>query len=233
MSSLTPSNWCPEPAAPPVVPRRTPQERGISLSSLCKMGWQPLLLTGLLRDLLTRYFAVPLNIATPDLRKLVWRPDERTGILIESIYRWRPSLVEKRPAVIIKRHAMAQHKLGLGDRHSVTPQGQVRYATAWVGSHTLFCLQAGPGAGIEILATEVQQFLTCFAPVIRQYLGLYAFAVTEYGAIDEVEEAKETLVVPITVGWAYGQEWLLELESLYLGNITLNVLLDGALLDET
>ena len=66
------------------------------------MGWRQLMITGLLRDLLVRHFASPLQIEEDDLKHLVWQEGERTGILIESIHRWRGDLVEKRPAVIIK-----------------------------------------------------------------------------------------------------------------------------------
>jgi hypothetical protein len=231
--TLTPSNWCSDPVPTPPVPRRTPQERGINFSSLCTRNWQPLLITGLLRDLLTRHFASPLNIETPDLRKLIWQENEQTGILIESIFRWRASLVEKRPAIIIKRHAMANVRIGLGDRLKTTRQGQTVYSTCWVGSHTLFCLQSAPGAGVEILATEVLQFVSGFADVVRRYLGLFQWTVTEYGEISEVEEAKETLVIPITVGWAYNDTWLLELESPYLRKIVLDVILDGTSVAQT
>lgn len=190
------------------------------------------MLTGMVRDILIRHFTAPSNIEEPDLRHLVWRADERTGILIESIHRWRGELVEKRPAVIVKRNAYQNLRLALGDRSGLTEDGHYEYSTFWVGSHTVFCLH-GSGASVEVLASEVQRELTEFAPVIIQYLGLLKWAVTEVGEISEIEEAKETYVVPITVGWAYEEEWRVELESLKLRKIPLSVLLDGALIQGT
>lgn len=186
------------------------------------------MLTGLVRDLLIRHYTTPLNIEEPDLRHLVWRPDERTGILIESIHRWRGSIVEKRPAIVIKRNAMQNLRLVIANKAGVTEQGHVEYMTTWVGSHTLFCIH-GSGASVELLATETQRELTHFAPVISDYLGLMKWSVTEVGAISELEEARESFVVPITIGWAYEELWKLELESLKLRKIPLSAFLDGAL----
>jgi len=197
------------------------------------MGWRPIMITGLLRDLMTRKFnGEPNNIEEPDLKHLVWREDERTGILIESIHRWRGDLVEKRPAIIVKLNARQNVRMGIADLVGPTEQGNMRYCTFWVGSHTLFCIH-GSGASVEILATEVQRHLTGFGPVVRQYLRLPQWQVTEVGAVSEIEEARESFVIPITVGWAYDEQWELGLESLKLRKVPLSVLLDGALVQET
>jgi hypothetical protein len=187
------------------------------------------MILGLLIDVLRRHFADTLNIESPDLRSLVWRKDERTGILIESIYRWRGELVEKRPAVVVKPNARANVKMGIGNVLGPDEQGHVKYQTFWVGSHTLFCIH-GLGASVDILATEVQREITQFAPVLGKYLDLYEFQVTEVGAVAEVEEARESFVIPVTVGWAYGETWKVEYESLKLMRVPLSVLLQDALL---
>lgn len=219
-----PENWCPPSGSDP-----TPQPGGQVIpeliSNLCAKGWRPIMLTGLLRDLLVKHFQ-PRLIEDSDLRSLIWREDEKqTKILIESIHRWRGELVEFRPAILVKRNTYQNQRLGIGDRVGADGRGMVRYSTFWVGSHTVFCIH-GTGAGVEILATEVQRELTEFAPVVRQTLGLKKWSVTEVGAISEVEEARESFVVPITVGWAYEENWTLELESPKLRRISLSTLLD-------
>lgn len=228
MSTDSPANWCSTSApAPGPESGRDGRLRPVSPSSLCSYGWRPLLLTGLLRDLLTRHFAEPGEIEEPDLRNFIWQPGDRTGILIESIHRWRGTLVEKRPAVIIKRNGQRNLRLLLGDRAAATPQGFWRYQTFWVGSHTLFCLH-GSGAGAEILATEVQRQLTQFGPVLVSDLGLYRWQVTELGAVSEVEEAREGFLTPVTVAWAYAESWEIQPESRKLRAVTLRHLLDLA-----
>lgn len=196
------------------------------------MGWQALMITGVIRDTLTRHFAIPLSIQTPDLRNLVWREDVRSAILIESIYRWRGDMIGKRPAIIIKPNARRNLRLGILDAAGTTEQGHRLFQTYWVGSHTLFCIH-GSGASAEILATEVQRELTQFAESLKERLGLRLFQVTDVDAAAVVEEARENIVIPVNVGWAYAESWRLEQESLALRKITLSVLLDGALVQET
>lgn len=217
------SQWCQKTDVPPkdVQPQ-------IRLSSLLEQGWHPLLITGFLVDMLRRHFATPLSIEFFDLRNYVWREDERSGILIESAYRWRGDLVHKRPAVLLRRNAQQNQEVLLHNLAGLDEQRfQYRdYTTHWVGSHTLFCIH-GTDASVEILATEVQHELTRFSPVVREYLGLGKFSVTEVGAIAEIEESTENYAVPITVGWTYQESWRLREESLPLRRIPLSVLLDG------
>ncbi len=223
----TPENWCgklPEP------PKDEPQS--ISVSSLCEMGWQPLLLTGFLRDDLIRHFTTPSEIEATDLRKYLWREDERTGILIESVFRWRGDVVEKRPAILIKRNAYQCEPIVLDDLTGEDEKSYQyeEYANLFIGSHTLFCIH-GTGASVDILATECVRYLNGFAPIIRRYLSLAKFQVTEVGAISEVEEAREHYTVAITVGWAYTEEWRVQRESLPLRRISFQTLVDYVALD--
>jgi hypothetical protein len=203
----------------------------LRISSLCEKGWQPLLLTGMLRDMLARHFAEATNIESDDLRRYIWQDSVETGILIESVHRWRGDLVEKRPAILIKRNSMRNRRFAIADLSGLTGQGFDVHTNLWVGSHTLFCIH-GTGASVEILATEVQRTLNGFAPVIRQYLGLHKFAVMEVGAISEVEESSENFIVPVTVAWVYEETWELRLQSLPIRRIPLSIILDCPLTGE-
>ena len=225
-ASETPTDWCVKKPVPPKDPCHV--NTTVPLSSLCERGWQPLLITGLLRDVLARHFTEETQIESPDLRQYLWREDERSGILIESVYRWRGDVVEKRPAILVKRNAYTILEYAINNFIGITGRDtQVQeQGIFWVGSHSLFCLH-GTGASVELLATEVQRFLTAFAQVFRKDLGLAKFAVTEVGAISEVEEAREHYVVPITVGWAFQEKWGLRYESLPTRRMPLSILLDG------
>lgn len=244
-----PSTWCdptpPEPLPPPgslgsgadrlvaaPQPWQAPQLRPGLLSQLgCSYGWRPILITGLIRDLLIQHFAEPglaqdtiFRLAAEQGRPNTWREGTDTGILIESIHRWRGELVGLRPAVIIKRNSYSGLRLGLGDRVRVDGRGFQTFSKLWVGSHTVFCLH-GSGAGVELLSCEVKDHLDQNSQVITEYLGLLRWQVTEVGPISEIEESKETFVVPVTVGWAFQSNWTLELESPKLRRVTLATLL--------
>lgn len=226
--SSNPESWCSVGAPEPPPQNSPPQVIPGLASKLCSYGWRRIMITGMLRDQLIRHFATPHNIEEPDLRQYLWNAGDTTGILIESIHRWRGDVVEKRPAVIVKPNAYQNVRMGLADVAGADGQGNTAYATMWVGSHTLFCIH-GTGASADILAGEVQREITEFAPVLEWYLGLHRVQVTEVGEISEIEEARESFVVPVTVGWAYQQKWKLQLEALKVRKIPLSVLLDGAL----
>jgi len=225
VSPETPADWC-ESESPSPDPQDRRQLIGPqTANALCHTGWAPIILTGLFRDLLVRHFSDANFIETPELRKAIWQELPPTGILIESVHKWRGDLTEKRPAITIKRNAYRNVRMAILDRVGTDEEGNDNFSTLWVGSHTLFCIH-GTGAGVEILATEVQRELTQFAPVITKMLGLHKFKVNEVGQISELEEATENFVVPLTVGWAYEENWRLEPEALRLSSISIGFSLD-------
>lgn len=217
MSEDTTNSWCPELPETP-----TPQDRRQTVNpvagSVCHVGWRPLMLTGMLRELMIRHFASPDQIEEPDLRRAVWQNTPATGILIESVFRFKPDTLEKRPAILIKRNTYRNMRVLLNDRVGTDGQGNEDFTTFWVGSHTLFCLH-GTGASTEILATEVQRELTQFAPAVRKTLRLHRYQVMEVGEISEIEEATQNYAVAIDVAWAYEESWKLIEEELPLATI--------------
>jgi len=214
--------WCPP--LPPEAPTQDRRQLGDShevAGAICHAGWRPLRLTGAIRRLLINHYSNPDFIEDPALAAAIWQNAPSSGILIESVHRWLGDLVEKRPAILLKRNAYQNLRIVLDDCAGTDKQGNVDYVTLWVGSHTLFCIQ-GTGASCEILATETQRELTQFAPVVKEKLSLVKFSVTEVGAISEVEESQQNYVVPITVGWAYQETWKVIPEALPLRHVDLS-----------
>lgn len=228
---MSTADWCPEPGEAPQKDACGTQST-VNVSYLCENGWQPLLITGFLRDLLVRQWSDATNIISPEMKQYLWSEEQSSGILIESVYRFRADLVEKRPAIMIKRNSFrnmqtgfAGQMQGLGTVAYENEKGAIsRHTTLFVGSHTLFCIH-GTGASTEILATEVMHHLVACLWPIRRHLGLRQFSVTEVGAIQEIEESNENYVVPITVGWGYEHVWQLKEESLPLQAVSLTGLL--------
>ena len=189
---------------------------------LAHLRWRPILITGTLRHVLINHFIEPDHIEDPSIRDAIWTDGPGTGILIESVYRWRSLLAEKRPAILLKRNAFRNVRRVIGDRVGQDEEGNPRYETYWVGSHTLFCIH-GSGAGAEVLATETQRELTQFTPALRDSLGLLRLQVTDIGEIGELEEATENFVVPITVAWGYNEIWTLRPEALKLSGFQFEI----------
>lgn len=208
----------------------------VKLSYLCANGWQPLLITGFIRDFLQRQWCDALNVINPELHQYLWHETAPSSIVIESVHRHRFDKVERRPAILIKRNSFRNMPLGIaasimggGMVAYPTEKGAItRYTTLFVGSHTLFCIHQ-TGASAEILAAEVMGQLIGFMVPIRQLLGLRQFSVVEVGAVQPITtEASENMVVPITVGWCYELNWQLREQSLPLQDISfVGILGDG------
>jgi hypothetical protein len=185
------------------------------VSLLCAMGPRPLVMTGWLRLWLAGHFQ-KANLedseqSTPTdqtIQKMLWKPDNTTGIVIESHTRYLPEMTEKHPAVIIKRNGWKRIRLGIGDRMMgpADPTGQDVYGNLWQGSHTLFCI-AGKGAETEKLAAEVYRELNEFAPIFRATLDLMRFEVTEVGELMMLDQARSNFLVPITVAYGFMESW--------------------------
>lgn len=225
------NDWCPTPKPTPAKDNYGTQST-INVSFLCEQGWQPLLITGFFRDFLVRQWSDAQNIVAPELKQYLWKEDPDSGILIETVHRFRGDIVEKRPAIMIKRNSY--RNLPMGFSHQIMGGGLAayqnekgaisHYATHFVGSHTLFCIHQ-TGASTEMLATEVQGQLIEFSPIVRKALELRQFNVAEVGAIQELEESTENYVIPITVSWAYQHTWELREKSLPLQAVSISSIL--------
>lgn len=215
-------------AAHPQDRRQSPK---CTAGALAHTGWCPVLLTGLVRQILVRKFADPDNVEEPDLlagdRPAVWRPGPATGILIESVWRYLAESAEKRPALLVRGNGRREQQLTINDLAGADPRTFDNFVKLWVGSHTVFAVD-GTAAAADLLATEAGEELDQFAPAIRQQLGLHKFRVVEVGTPGRVEESTTNFAVPITVGWAYEKTWSLEMDdALPLTGVAVNVNLDG------
>lgn len=229
---MSTADWCPTPETPFQKDNRGTQST-IDIGYFCDNGWHPLLITGFFRDLLIRQWSNAQNIKFPEMRQYLWRDNTSTGILIESVHKFKADLVEKRPAIMIKRNSFRNVPIGFsgesfgsGINAYQNEKGAItQYATLFAGSHTLFCIH-GTGASTELLASEVLQHIVECMPPIRRQLKLRQFSVTEVGNIQQLEESDENYVVPITVGWAYQHTWELKLQSLPLQAVSISSILD-------
>lgn len=216
--------WCNADNAPPAATEAQDDIRQLDdncppASSLCHTKFRPLLLTGMLVQLLRNHYADPVNIEDPLFKTgdfaPIWRDGNSSGILIESVYRWSPGTAGKRPAVLLKRNKYTNLRFAISDRSQVDGVGDQHYVTAWVGSHTAFVLSPTGGA-LETLATETQRCLTQFSDVVREATGLMRLQVVDVGEIAIVEESQQHYAVPITIAWAYQETWKVSQEALRL-----------------
>lgn len=201
---------------------------GTTISDFCSVLGRPQILTGIFRDILQRQFAHERYLQEPSLKDLIWQPGERTHILIETAHRWRPELTQKRPAVIVKRNSYTWRRYGIGDQAQaphLDQRGDEHFEGYWIGSHTLFCI-AGSGAQVELLASEVERHFTQFAPAIRRTLNLHRLQPLQSGSVSVLEEAKENFAVPVSVGYAFVEKWVLREQAPLLSNISMTAIIE-------
>jgi hypothetical protein len=175
---------------------------------------KPLLMTGILVKWLQSHFSDPSHIEDKVwLADKIWTPDQDTAILIESVFRWKPELTEKRPGIVVKRSGWRVQRVGIDDRKMVGSKDGTccqerveEYTTFLQGSHVVFCL-AGESAEVEILATEVYRELIQFGPVARRMFNFLRLVVSDIGEPAILEEATENFVVPIVVSYVAQDIW--------------------------
>lgn len=179
------------------------------LDLYCSYNMRVRLLTGWLMSLLRAHFSSLDRIEEKELIKLIWTKDVATsGILIESIFKFTPEIVGKRPAIIVKRGGLQNQRLAIGDSAGTNSEADGEFTTFWVGSLTCYCIgQSGQIA--EILATEVARELTQFATVILATFKLQKFQVTAIEDPQPLREATHNCVVPVVIGIAFSESWKL------------------------
>lgn len=196
----------------------TPENRFTKLSSLCSFGVTPLILTGALRQIFCQHFSDTDNlinetIRTTLLREGVWQEGPETGIVIESLSRWRPEITNARPGIIIKAGEWTWMRVGIGDQSGVDDRsGRRTFMGFWQGSHTIFAL-GNEGAETQILAAEVAKLLLWFGPVIADQLCLQRFLVVSIGELAALKESSENYVVPVTVAYVASENWFLDADT--------------------
>ena len=204
-----------------------PENRLTEVNSLCELGPQPLIMTGLLRLTLLSHYSNADNIEHAVFRERLFKEGDTTGIRIEDASVWTPTRTGKQPAIIIRRDDWKFIKKAISDsRSGTTPEGDAQYTTFWQGSHTLFC--AAPSkAEAEILAAETYRYLQQFGPILRQQFGLGQFGVVQVGSLGPLEEDRTLWVVPITIGYGWAETWIIRRSIPPIQRITWGDLFSG------
>lgn len=178
--------------------------------------WTPFRILGVARQWLIAHFCDVNNIVAEDLKPYVWKADETTGVLIETVGRWKPTLTEKRPGLILKRHEVNVLRQGVGADRLMGAGGSAApaemYSNGLTGSLSVYCIAAEAGA-CEVLATETYQELMKFAPKVREKLDLLRVAVVGVGELAKLEEARENFVIPVTLAFAFWDTTLITAED--------------------
>ena len=204
------SEACPDRSIPPPVPCEL---------SYINEGLSPFKMTAILCDHLRRHFSNPDAIRSPSLKDLIWRDGPSSVIQIEPKGKWNPATSNRRPAIVLKQNACRSVELCLNDLAGEnTGAGTTDYVLMWVGSNTLFCVNYNDASSV-LLAEEVQDEFTIYAPIFRSEFRLAKFSVIEIGEAGQIAQSLEHYATPVTVGWAYAMTWRITEEALPLRRV--------------
>lgn len=186
-------------------------------SSIDTTGFSPIIITGILVQLLRQFFSSRDQILNPVLKDNVWSPDlNSTGILIESVTKLKIEDLERRPAILVKRnaHKAMQNMIAYGEEAAdlKRPGEGITYNQVWVGSSTIFGIGRN-AAEAEVLAEEASGSLRQYAPLIRGDFSFLRFSVLEIGPAGKLQESQEHFAVPVTFGYGYWERWTVAQES--------------------
>jgi len=186
------------------------------VSALCTSGTPPLVLTGVMLQILRQKFADPDEIEISALKDKIWTPSlETSKILIDPAYRWNPLEAMNRLAIMVRRHAVRSQRVGIDDAHMghlQSPDGAESFEDLEMTGHLLFCI-GRTGAESELLGTEVWKHFKHFGPIIRKDLKLARFQVMELSEVGKVEESKNHFATAVSCFSAFYERWDLVLES--------------------
>lgn len=163
------------------------------------------MIQGLIMTMLANHFGDVRNIENPFLRQYVWTPDDlTTGLVLNIEEDWSPNIINRKPAVYIKREAVQVVKLAINDMEQGSNlDGRSKYDVLFQGSHTLRCY-GNNSLPPDDLAFEVATLVIRAAPVIRNYLSLANLRVTDISAkVRDDTAPAESYFSSITVPWAF------------------------------
>lgn len=209
-------------------------------SSLCSSQQPPHIMTGVFTRLMREHFARAENLLynqtsekSPQLEQYIWTEDAKTTkIQIQPVWDYNVQDIQRRPALYIKRNAWQTQRMAINDGMTVNaqagPDGKVlrvrgEYHSRFVmGSHTVFCVAASAGA-VELLGTEIFDFLVSFAPLLRKDLEMHRFEVQEVGAISVLQESTDHFVLPVVTAYAFAHTWRLEAVAPWLKSMAIDL----------
>jgi hypothetical protein len=171
-----------------------------------------LAVTGVILDCLRQLFAVSANVMHPQLEGYFWAPDTTSDplkapyqIIIEDGFKFDLSKDGIRPAILVEAGAWQESRLAIGDGGIA---GEA-YHKKVRGSHTVKIVgKTVPQA--ELLAREVQGYLSHFGPILREWLSFSRWEVPVLSAPEEVEEQSENVIISVTVAYELVYAWELK-----------------------
>ena len=185
------------------------------LQQTAEMGSQfpnRLAFTGVILDCVRQIFSSSSNIMHPQLEGYFWAPEMTSDplkapyqLVIEDGFKFDLSKDGIRPAILVEAGQWTELRMGIGDGGMV---GDVYHKRIKV-SHTVKVVGKTVSQA-ELIAREVQGYLSHFGPLLREWIGVDRWEVPALSSPEEVEEQSENVIVQIAVSYEMVYAWELK-----------------------
>jgi hypothetical protein len=186
-----------------------------ALQQTAEMGSQfpnRLAFTGVILDCVRQIFSSSSNIMHPQLEGYFWAPEMTSDplkapyqLVIEDGFKFDLSKDGIRPAILVEAGQWTEMRMAIGDGGMV---GDV-YHKRIKGGHTVKVVGKTVSQA-ELIAREVQGYLSHFGPLLREWIGVDRWEVPVLSSPEEVEEQSENVVVQIAVSYEMVYAWELK-----------------------
>lgn len=197
------------------------------LAALCPRGLDMRTIETLLFQLVVSHFSDPDRIINPDLKGLIYSPNQvQTKLRIALNTAYDLPVSSKLPAVILKRGEQKFSRIGLndrGERSFASTTGVFPFVRNSEGTHSLLAVSSVPGE-TENLANELLDAFTCVAPVLRSELPFADFEVVGVSELQLSEELGNRSVVAVQLLYKYELGWTLRYATPLVGAIDVRTL---------
>jgi hypothetical protein len=183
----------------------------------------PIVLYGIFLELARQFYSDSNNIPIDVVA--VWEPDVlKTGIWIDTEYKWEDETPEFRPAIYVKLGAIKYDSLtGRHDGMTGMDLEQGEYHFSRNGTGTVSWVHIGRSKGeAVILAGATLDYLDAFSRVIRDDFCFQTFEVVGLSPMALDKESKERYRSIITASFSFQDTWSLKLESQKLKRLVFN-----------
>lgn len=189
----------------------TSQDAVPPMSRLRTLLPTPLILTGVIMNLMRLHFADTDNLENALLTPLQWHPDARqTRIYIDASENQRLDVVESVPSVYVKRADVTVERIGIG-KDDVSVSGSSSRPLYQKKLDGIFRIEIESRVKLEaeMLAIEIFMRMLRFAPVIREDIGLGLFQVRSLSEVRAFSKGANATVfrAQVSLGWAHTARW--------------------------
>jgi len=188
-----------------------------------------LAMTGFIIDCLRQLFGSSSNIMHPQVKDFFWSVDQTADPLkapyqltIEDAFNFDLSKSGIRPAILVKSGNWQEVKLVIGDNG----MGGNVYHKRINGQHSVQIVSKSI-AQAELLAREVQGYLSHFGPLLREWVELVKWEVPVLQEPTRMEEQAENIVISVGVAYEIIYSWELKPEtSRLIRQIVVNAIME-------